>query len=82
MGCKHWKEGKHARSDEPCPWCEAVALRTALTELVELKALKDKIDNHVMLEFHEARRIPEMEEDYARRKPLAWQAARALVPNG
>jgi hypothetical protein len=61
---------------------EIERLREALTELVELKDMKARIENHHTLPFHEARRIPEMKADYERRKPLAWQAARALVPNG
>ena len=28
--CNHWKIGQHARSDEPCPYCEIDRLRTLL----------------------------------------------------
>lgn len=63
---------------------EQVAQRDRLyevvVELAELKALKDKIDNHVTLPFHEARRVPEMRADYVRRKPQTWAAARKEVP--
>ena len=54
----------------------AKALREALTELVTLKDMKDQLS--LMLLREEGR----MGEDYDRRKPLAWDRARALVtPN-
>jgi len=52
------------------------ALHAALTELVELKAMKDELS--LMLPREEGG----MGIDYGRRKPLAWQRARELVtPN-
>lgn len=57
------------------------ALRAALQELVALKDIKDKLDK-----IEPPRESPtrnyhaeELREDYDRRKPLAWQAARQAL---
>ncbi|MBK7646148.1 MAG: hypothetical protein IPJ12_03045 [Betaproteobacteria bacterium] len=53
---------------------ENAALRAALAELVALKDMKDQ------LSFMLLREEGGMGLDYDRRKPLAWQRARELVP--
>lgn len=50
---------------------EAFHLRAALAELVRLKRIKDEMDSGVYL-FAEG-------EEYAKRKPIAWDVARSLV---
>lgn len=56
---------------------EVEALTNALKELVECKDLKDKIDSNHSLTLP---RLAALRLEYNDRKPLAWAAARKLVP--
>lgn len=58
-------------------------LLTALSELVELKDLKDRIDTADLCtyDFDDAEAAQSLDDDYSRRKPLAWDAARAAIAN-
>lgn len=56
------------------------ALRDALQELVALKKLKDEIDSKKHHDDIEERAwAAAAADDYERRKPLAWEAARAAL---
>jgi len=48
----------------------------ALRELVELKDMKDRLDDYG---FPGTEAMTDASEDYARRKPAAWAEARAAV---
>ena len=48
----------------------------ALQELVELKDIKDRLDDYA---FPGTKEMTDASEDYARRKPVAWAEARAAV---
>jgi hypothetical protein len=54
---------------------EIERLRAALTDLVKLKNMKDQIDNW------KAGPTATMRAEYEKRKPAAWDRARALTPN-
>ncbi len=54
-------------------------MRAALAELVACKDLKDRLDAAFKSAHASLAQIGSMEEEYRRRKPLAWAAARALV---
>lgn len=56
----------------------AILLRI-LVELVELKDIKIKLKNHMLLPFHERQKISEWEEEYKLRQPIAWDVARAAL---
>lgn len=53
----------------------------ALRELVALKDLHDEVERLMPKELSAPRnyRAEEMDDDYKRRKPLAWQAARDVL---
>lgn len=52
--------------------------RAVLEELVALKDLKDHLDRPSIRDL-DSGELPAMRRDYERRKPLAWDAARALL---
>lgn len=54
----------------------------ALAELVALKDLKDRIDSWGPQSASDAVAFWAAKDDYARRKPLAWAAARAVLAQG
>lgn len=54
----------------------------ALTELVELKELKEHIDNEPFLPLYEARHLPAKRKAYHERKAPAWAAAKAARDAG
>ncbi len=58
---------------------ERDALRAALTELVALKALRDRIDSAGSLEREESYAHMRRMDDYNRRKPIAWAAVRSAL---
>lgn len=70
---------------------EAQSLRAALTELVALKAIKERIkkldfkwDSQYFGVFPDAEKVElkALKEDYERRKPAAWDAARQALAGG
>lgn len=56
-------------------------IRAALEELVTLKDIKDKLDGYVNGKYPdmEPHEWASLKQEYARRKPLAWEAARAAL---
>lgn len=56
-------------------------LLAALLELVACKELKDRIDaaDLSLYSIADAERANDMQAEYDRRKPLAWEAARAAI---
>lgn len=55
---------------------KAACLKAALAELVELKRMKERIEAH---DFSSEGEAAHAASEYARRKPLAWAAASALL---
>ena len=60
------------RASSPVGPAEPTALREALAELVACKDLKERIEANFGAR-------PEQKAEYARRQPLAWEAARAAL---
>jgi hypothetical protein len=60
---------------------EIAALRAALVELVAMKDLKDEMDRLVSeaASPDEWDKVWLLEDEYIRRRPLAWDAARAAI---
>ena len=60
---------------------DLTACRAALRELVECKDLHDRIEARDLSDYSvsDAERTQELAEEYDRRKPLAWSAARAIL---
>jgi len=53
---------------------EVARLRAAIDELVKLKAMKD-----IIVGYPPAPDLSEVKAEYFKRKPLAWEAARAAL---
>jgi hypothetical protein len=70
-----------ARSAWQARDAEIAALRAALAELVALKDLKDEMDRLVSeaASPDEWDKVGILEDEYIRRRPLAWDAARAAI---
>jgi hypothetical protein len=69
---QEWKD--HATASE----ARATALEAALRELVAVKMLKDRLIT-VRSDPYYTTEADRMEAEYARRKPLAWEAARKAL---
>jgi hypothetical protein len=69
---KEWSE----RNDALAARCGE--LQAAIDELVACRKLRDIIDEHAY-DYHRAPATDALQEEYERRKPLAWAAARALA---
>jgi hypothetical protein len=63
------------------PQADARRTREALTELVRLKTMKDEIRRIQQEggEWHEQNRAVDMNAEYKKAQPLAWQAARKAL---
>ncbi len=68
-GCELWRADRRRAAAEG----EAARLRAALAELVALKDMKDRLK-----QLHEMGHGTDY-ENYYKRKPLAWAAARAAL---
>lgn len=58
---------------------QAPDVRAALQELVALKDLKDRLEGPLLNARGNERQWCEVSDEYERRKPLAWAAARAAL---
>ena len=57
---------------------ELLALHGALSELVELKAIKDRLEHPTIADL-DSGRLPEMRRNYEARKEAAWARARGVL---